>query len=218
MESGCPQVFVHDAAPKPVTTIVGSADVPNFSGHRVILSYTAASSTERNPASNDSNEERTHHRIRARDERGELFALAAGDAVAVQVTPILDLNGVMFCPIGLDGMINAGGAVERVTVKARGAVIGDWSETIADVLDSRWAKVKAMGAVSKIRVDIRGCAGSVFVAFADPLPKACAVIVDERNTSSVRMCTLAEDKLVKVELPKADRPETSAYRLVFTFS
>ena len=209
--------FVHDSAPKPVTTVVGSADVPNFSGHRVVLSYCAAPSTEQNMASDESSPGRTCHRIRARDERGESFALAAGEAVAVQVTPILDLNGVMFCPIGLQGMINAGGAVECVAVKSRGAVVGDWSEPIADVLDDRWARVKAMGAVSKIRVDITGCAGCVFVAFADPLPKTCTVIVDERKTSPLRMSTVAEDKLVKVVLPDSGRPETSAYRLVFTF-
>ena len=103
-------------------------------------------------------------------------------------------------------------------MKGRGAVIGDWSEPITDVIDDRWAKVRNMGTVSKICVDITGCAGSVFVAFADPLPKACAVIVDERKLSAVRMSTVAEDKLVKVELPVADRPETSEYRLVYTWS
>ena len=230
--------FVHNAAPPPVSTVVGSADVPNFMGHRVVLSYCSPTPSEANVTSlsnestnqtpqttqaaqfsqtNEKSEKKVCHRVRARDERGDPFTLAAGEAMAVQITPILDLNGVMFCPIGLEGMINAGGAVERVAVKARGAVVGDWSESITDVLDPRWSRVKSMGTVSKIRVDITACAGIEFVAYADPLPKACTVIVDDRKVAGVRLSTEAEDKLVRVELPKGATPDTSAYSIVFAF-
>ena len=216
--------LVHDETPVPVDTMVGAADVPDFSGQRVVLSYCRSMNTSSRSSSNTTSQTgptgptgptgltgqtpgpnpdaSTCHRVRARDERGESFTLAAGEAVAVQISPILDLNGLMFCPIGLDGMINAGGAVERVSVKERGGVVGDWSKPIDDVLDGRWSKVKGMGPVAKIRVDVLGCEGGVFVCYADPLPKACAVIADDKKIS-VALSTDAEDKLARVVLPQS---------------
>jgi hypothetical protein len=59
-----------------------------------------------------------------------------------------------------------------------------------------------MGPVAKIRVDVLGCEGGVFVCYADPLPKACAVIADDKKIS-VTLSTDAEDKLARVVLPQS---------------
>ena len=101
-------------------------------------------------------------------------------------------------------------------MKERGGVVGDWSDPIDDVLDGRWTKVKGMGPVTKVRVDLAadaGCEGSVFVCYADPVPKTCAVIADDRKIS-VPMSTDAEEKLAKVVLPQT---ASGVSALVFNF-
>jgi raffinose synthase len=203
--------LAHNDSPDPVEAMIGSTDIPELRGKRVVLSYESTSVVDDGTCQSC-----THHRVRARDERGESFVLSAGDSVAVQITPIIDMKGVMFCPIGLDGMINAGGAVQRIFVKEKAGVVGvsTWTGAIHDVFDEQSGDIMAIGPASKIRVDITGCPGSIFVAHADPLPKSC--LIDDKRCTDLSIDS--EEKLVKVPIPCGSEDKSRGlYSIVFAW-
>jgi len=147
--------FIHDTSPRSISATISPLDVPKFKSLescQFLISYQA-------------DEQEVWKTLRA--DQASILALTAGKAIAAQITPIYSLISD-FCPVGLGGMLNAGGAILSMKFSSGK---DDW-KTVDDLLCDE-VSVSCSKEISNVHMDIRGC--GTFVAYCSSEPKECYV-------------------------------------------
>lgn len=146
--------LVHKSSPAPILTSLSPSDIPLFAKQTAkdyLLTFEIQGDIFWDRLElNDATE----------------IELKSGEALAIHIAPIFNWKRE-FCPIGLQGMLNSGGAILGMKVRDN----QEWTD-IEDIMSDQLSDVSHKD-ITEIWVQICGC--GTFLAYSDVSPITCTV-------------------------------------------